>query len=266
MSWLLPSLPSWSRAASAPETVVKGEEEEEDIDAPPPFPMLDSHQRSKAPTPSNSSLAPPPAPSLAPPSAPAPASTSTPTFAPLPSLSFAIAPPSPTHSATADAEPPSDLNIAIIPDNIPLGDMAPPPSTVKKPAFGLQVGGDRTAGGETKEPPKKKKGKKVALAPGHSPLDWARLTSSGQNLTGVDGFLRVTIAELKEHNTPDDAWSVFNGMVYNITPYLPYHPGGEAEMMRVAGRDGTKLFMLTHSWVNMDYMLKECMVGVLIRG
>lgn len=27
-----------------------------------------------------------------------------------------------------------------------------------------------------------------------------------------------------------------------MTPYLPFHPGGEKELMRVAGRDGTKLF------------------------
>jgi cytochrome b involved in lipid metabolism len=50
--------------------------------------------------------------------------------------------------------------------------------------------------------------------------------------------LKLTI----QHNTPEDAWSVFNGRVYNITPYLPFHPGGADEMMRVAGRDGTKLF------------------------
>lgn len=31
-------------------------------------------------------------------------------------------------------------------------------------------------------------------------------------------------------------------MVYNITPYLPFHPGGEEDLMRVAGRDGTRLF------------------------
>lgn len=47
---------------------------------------------------------------------------------------------------------------------------------------------------------------------------------------------------LKTHNKRDDAWSAFNGKVYNITPYLAFHPGGERELMRVAGRDGTKLF------------------------
>lgn len=47
---------------------------------------------------------------------------------------------------------------------------------------------------------------------------------------------------LKQHNKKDDAWSAFNGKVYNMTWYLLYHPGGEKELMRVAGRDGTKLF------------------------
>ena len=87
---------------------------------------------------------------------------------------------------------------------------------------------------------------------------------------------------LKEHRTRDDAWSAFNGKVYNITSYLPYHPGGEKELMRVAGRDGSKLFgelisllvpnrifiliitALTHAWVNLDYMLDACLVGFLV--
>ena len=54
--------------------------------------------------------------------------------------------------------------------------------------------------------------------------------------------MRVTPSELREHRTREDAWSVFSGKVYNITPFLPFHPGGEKELMRVAGRDGTKLF------------------------
>ena len=47
---------------------------------------------------------------------------------------------------------------------------------------------------------------------------------------------------LKQHNKRDNAWTVINGKVYDVTAYIPYHPGGEKELMRVAGRDGTKLF------------------------
>lgn len=33
-----------------------------------------------------------------------------------------------------------------------------------------------------------------------------------------------------------------SGMVYNVTPYMDYHPGGEEELMKAAGIDGTDLF------------------------
>ena len=55
---------------------------------------------------------------------------------------------------------------------------------------------------------------------------------------GFDTPQRMTMSEIAEHKARDDAWSVFNGKVYNITPYLHYHPGGVGELMRVAGRDG----------------------------
>jgi len=111
----------------------------------------------------------------------------------------------------------------------------------------------------------KPRSRKVALAPGHSPLDWARLKASGDDLRGgIESLTRIKPSELKLHNKPDDAWSSFNGKVYNITPYLPFHPGGEKELMRVAGRDGTKLFAATHGWVNLDFMLDACLVGFLV--
>ncbi|KAK7033253.1 cytoplasm protein [Favolaschia claudopus] len=118
----------------------------------------------------------------------------------------------------------------------------------------------------TTKPPTKpsKKREKVALAPGHSPLDWAALKSSGSDLRGVDTLMRIPPSVLKQHRSKDDAWTAINGKVYNMTPYLPFHPGGERELMRVAGRDGTYLFASTHAWVNADFMLDACLVGFLI--
>ena len=107
---------------------------------------------------------------------------------------------------------------------------------------------------------------KVLLSPGHSPLDWANLQRSGSNLSGVPSLLRVTPAMLKEKNgrKGKPAWSSYEGKVYNITPYLPFHPGGEGELRRVAGKDGRKLFMEVHPWVNWDNMLGECLVGIVV--
>lgn len=62
--------------------------------------------------------------------------------------------------------------------------------------------------------------------------------------------MRITPSMLKQHNKRDDAWSAINDKVYNVTPYLSFHPGGEKELMRVAGRDGTKLFGEIHFFLH----------------
>lgn len=82
---------------------------------------------------------------------------------------------------------------------------------------------------------------------------------------GYDTPQKFTIQEVSEHATPNDAWSIFNGKVYNITPYLHYHPGGVKELMRAAGKDGTDLFMEYHAWVNAELMLEGCLIGFLVR-
>ncbi|XP_068426896.1 cytochrome b5 reductase 4 [Clinocottus analis] len=103
---------------------------------------------------------------------------------------------------------------------------------------------------------------KVALKPGHSLMDWIRFSKSGKDLTGLRGrLIDVTKEELQKHNTREDCWTCIRGMVYNVTPYMDYHPGGEEELMKAAGMDGTDLFDQVHRWVNYESMLKECLVG-----
>ncbi|XP_068188492.1 cytochrome b5 reductase 4 [Antennarius striatus] len=104
--------------------------------------------------------------------------------------------------------------------------------------------------------------KKVALKPGHSLMDWIRFSKSGRDLTGLRGrLIEVTQEELQKHNTREDCWTSIRGMVYNLSPYMDYHPGGEEELMKAAGIDGTELFDQVHRWVNYESMLKECLVG-----
>jgi len=84
---------------------------------------------------------------------------------------------------------------------------------------------------------------KVALAPGHSLMDWIRLGSSGSDLTGVGGkMLSISKSELAKHNKRTDAWLAIRGTVYNVTQYMDFHPGGVDELVRGIGTDATKLF------------------------
>lgn len=84
-----------------------------------------------------------------------------------------------------------------------------------------------------------RKRNKVVLRPGHSPLDWARLKNT---IRPPFPFKPIPLSEVKMHNSRESAWTVFHGKVYDIGPYLDFHPGGVDELMRVAGRDGTRLF------------------------
>ncbi|GFN84692.1 cytochrome b5 reductase 4 [Plakobranchus ocellatus] len=106
--------------------------------------------------------------------------------------------------------------------------------------------------------------KKVTLAPGHSLMDWIRLGRTKGDLSGVHEKRRdLSLADLALHNTPTDIWMALRGKVYNITPYMDYHPGGADELMRAAGKDGTALFDEIHNWVNVESMLEKCLVGYL---
>ena len=51
-----------------------------------------------------------------------------------------------------------------------------------------------------------------------------------------------TIDEVKKHNKKGDAWTIIENKVYNITSWIPKHPGGQI-IMKAVGKDATQLFI-----------------------
>ncbi|KAF2437136.1 hypothetical protein EJ08DRAFT_577730 [Tothia fuscella] len=233
---ILPPVPSFSLSNGDSDD---DSEDEGDNAAPPSFPAVNSAQRASAP---KSSLKT--------------------TSLQAPTNGF-IKPPVPQFTAPSPRLPqplrtPPSLAAGLrVPTTGPLPNRGPP---TKPTAGGLAVPPGSIA---TSIPNPRKK---VLLKPGHSPLDWAHLQKSSANLSGVDRLQRVTPTMLKHFNGRKGrpAWSSYQGKVYNITPYIPFHPGGEGELKRAAGKDGGKLFMEVHPWVNWDNMLNECLVGIMI--
>lgn len=56
-----------------------------------------------------------------------------------------------------------------------------------------------------------------------------------------------TVAEVAKHNTGTDCWSVVNGNVYDLTPYVSSHPGGANVIKAICGKDGTAAFSGQHA-------------------
>jgi cytochrome-b5 reductase len=109
--------------------------------------------------------------------------------------------------------------------------------------------------------------KKIPFEKGYSQMDWIRLTNSGTDLTGLGKGHRprkdIPLSEVALHNTVEDGWTVLRGRVYNLSPYIRFHPGGEKILKPILGKDGTVLFNKYHAWVNAEFMLAKCMVGTL---
>ncbi|CAK7272075.1 hypothetical protein SEPCBS57363_004947 [Sporothrix epigloea] len=237
------------------------DEDEDDDDGeekmpPPTFPSLFSAQR--AGTSADPSRATP---------IPSPASFTNGSMAPPPRPQ----PRGPTGMA-ASASPVAALHAARRPAHLPIPHRGPPLRNPTASGTSLSLSSSLAPPPSSVTKPNKPT-RKVILEPGHSPLDWARVTAdpAGNRLRGslpadAPYLLRVTPSQLKQMNGRKgrDAWTALGGMVYNITPYVPFHPGGKGELLRCAGKDGNKLFNDVHSWVNYDNMLSACRVGIMV--
>jgi len=54
-------------------------------------------------------------------------------------------------------------------------------------------------------------------------------------------LIKYSLSEVKKHNKIDDAWIVLFGNVYNVTKWIPIHPGGEVIKYGI-GKDATEMF------------------------
>jgi alkylation response protein AidB-like acyl-CoA dehydrogenase len=60
--------------------------------------------------------------------------------------------------------------------------------------------------------------------------------------------------DVSKHNTATDCWIIIDNKVYDVTKFLPSHPGGQKVILKLAGKDATKDFKLLH---NFDDVMKK---------
>ncbi|KAI9475878.1 MAG: FMN-dependent dehydrogenase-domain-containing protein [Benjaminiella poitrasii] len=56
----------------------------------------------------------------------------------------------------------------------------------------------------------------------------------------------ISPEEVAKHKTKDDVWVIIHGKVYDLTQFLPEHPGGQKIIMKYAGKDATSAFDPIH--------------------
>ncbi|KAG1139162.1 hypothetical protein G6F36_015984 [Rhizopus arrhizus] len=56
----------------------------------------------------------------------------------------------------------------------------------------------------------------------------------------------VSLEEVQKHKSKDDIWVIIHGKVYDLTKFLPEHPGGQKIILKYAGKDATDAFDPIH--------------------
>lgn len=118
---------------------------------------------------------------------------------------------------------------------------------------------------KAQQEPRKNKASKTGN--GASLVSFQRYLKENKNLTPAfdSNTMQLTMEEVSKHNTRSDCWTVYRGEVYNIGPFLDYHPGGEEELMRGAGVDCTEIYNKAHSWVNAPAVMGKLKLGPLVK-
>jgi predicted heme/steroid binding protein len=100
---------------------------------------------------------------------------------------------------------------------------------------------------------------------GGSQLEFMQMLSLNKNpVAPLSAGTRLTMEEVAKHNKRADCWTIFAGRVYDVTCYLPFHPGGKGELMKGAGKDCTEAFNESHSWVSLDGLIGRLCLGELV--
>lgn len=72
-------------------------------------------------------------------------------------------------------------------------------------------------------------------------------TSSNTESTGGSSSAgSYTMAQVATHKDAASCWSVIDANVYDLTKWIPQHPGGEQAILGLCGKDGTAKFHGQH--------------------
>ncbi|KAJ5773693.1 hypothetical protein N7457_008589 [Penicillium paradoxum] len=68
---------------------------------------------------------------------------------------------------------------------------------------------------------------------------------------------KLTGAKVAEHNSKDSCWVIVHGKAYDVTEFLPEHPGGQKIILKYAGKDATAEFDPIHPPDTLDKFLDQ---------
>ena len=68
--------------------------------------------------------------------------------------------------------------------------------------------------------------------------------------------------EVEKHTYENDCWIIIDGIIYDVSNFINFHPGGKKIILSFAGKDVTHTFKKIHSF----NVLKKFISSEMIKG
>ncbi|KAK4541145.1 hypothetical protein LTR36_008219 [Oleoguttula mirabilis] len=69
--------------------------------------------------------------------------------------------------------------------------------------------------------------------------------------------VKLTGADIAKHNSRESCWVIIHGRAYDVTEFLPEHPGGPKVILKYAGKDATEEYEPIHPPDTLDKFLDK---------
>jgi len=95
---------------------------------------------------------------------------------------------------------------------------------------------------------------------------WQQLGAVSMPVSAMQeaGTQTYSASDVVTHNTAADCWAIINGGVYDLTTWIPRHPGGERAIEGLCGKDGSAAFNEQHGdGAAQQAILADLKIGVV---
>lgn len=86
----------------------------------------------------------------------------------------------------------------------------------------------------------------VIMVAGIGGLVFIQKQNESQPAVSVEDTSSAEGLDVSAHSTRESCWTVINGGVYDLTSWIPQHPGGEQAILKLCGIDGSEIFNRKH--------------------
>lgn len=92
------------------------------------------------------------------------------------------------------------------------------------------------------------------------------ITANNNELGAAQTVSVFTLSQVAVHNSRLSCWSAINNNVYDLTSWIPNHPGGEQNILSLCGTDGSSAYNTQHGGASKPTrILAGFKIGALIK-